>query len=232
MTAATTRILVVEDDPQVGSFIQRSLQEMAYEVKLAYDGETGLGMARSFDPHVVVADVVMPIKNGLQLCRELRAEGKTVPVLLLTALGSTQDIVAGLDAGADDYLPKPFQLPELMARIRALLRRHEARLQAQFLQIDDLHIDLQTKEVKRAGVPVQLTAKEFQLLEYMTRHRGQLKTRAQILEEVWNLPFDPGTNVVDVYINYLRNKIEKPFGKKLLFTKPGLGYIMQETQPS
>lgn len=222
------KILVVEDDPQVSSFIQRSLQEQGYDVQLAFDGEAGFSTARSFEPQLVVADVMMPVKNGLQLCRELRASGMQMPVLLLTALGSTQDIVAGLDAGADDYLPKPFQLPELMARIRALLRRQEAKLHAKHLQIDDLVIDLQAKEVKRGGQHIQLTAKEFHLLEYMARHKGQLKSRAEILEEVWNLPFDPGTNVVDVYINYLRNKIDKPFGKKLLYTKAGLGYILQD----
>jgi DNA-binding response OmpR family regulator len=150
------RILVVEDDLQVSSFIHRSLQEQGYEVQMAFDGETGLSAARHFDPQLVVADVVMPVKSGLQMCRDLRAAGLQIPVLLLTALGSTQDIVAGLDAGADDYLPKPFQLPELMARIRALLRRQETRLQARHLQIDDLVIDLQAKEVTRGGQRIQL----------------------------------------------------------------------------
>jgi DNA-binding response OmpR family regulator len=225
-----TRILVVEDDLQVASFIHRSLQEIDYDVQVAYDGETGLALARNFQPQLVIADVVMPVKNGLQLCRQLRAEGYASPILLLTALVSTPDIVAGLDAGADDYLSKPFQLPELMARIRALLRRQEARLQQQFLQVDDLHINLQSKEVQRAGKTIQLTAKEFQLLEYLVRNKGHLKTRAEILEEVWNLSFDPGTNVVDVYINFLRNKIDKPFERRLLFTRPGLGYILQHPQ--
>lgn len=228
MTNERTRILIVEDDQQVASFITRSLQEQGYATQTAFDGETGLSYARSFQPQLVVADVVMPVKNGLQFCRELRREGLVMPVLMLTALGSTQDIVAGLDAGADDYLSKPFELPELMARIRALLRRQEARHKVSKLQIDDLCIDLQSKEVQRAGKPIALTAREFHLLEFMARHKGQLKSRAEILEEVWGLPFDPGTNVVDVYVNYLRNKIDKPFGKKLLHTKAGLGYILQD----
>jgi DNA-binding response OmpR family regulator len=222
------KILIVEDDQQVASFINRSLQEMGYETFLAYDGETGLGLARIHQPVMIIADIVMPVKNGLQMCRELRAEGNHTPVLLLTALGATQDIVAGLDAGADDYLAKPFQLPELMARIRALLRRKAGVSQENNLQVCDLVIDLKSKEVKRGDLPIQLTAKEFRLLEYMARNKGQLKSRAEILEEVWGLPFDPGTNVVDVYINYLRNKIDKPFDKKLFHTRSGLGYILQD----
>jgi DNA-binding response OmpR family regulator len=228
MSNDLTRILIVEDDYQVASFVTRSLQEQGYSTQTAYDGETGLSLAKNFQPNLVVADIVMPVKNGLQFCRELRREGLVMPVLLLTALGSTQDIVAGLDAGADDYLSKPFELPELMARIRALLRRQEARHQISMLQIDDLSIDLQSKEVQRAGKAIALTAREFHLLEFMARNKGQLKSRAEILEEVWGLPFDPGTNVVDVYVNYLRNKIDKPFGRKLLHTKAGLGYILQD----
>lgn len=222
------QILIVEDEPQVALFIRKSLDERGYQTSVAYDGEMGLSLAKAQNPNLVIADIIMPVKNGLQMCRDIRSQGLGTPVLMLTALGSTQDIVAGLDAGADDYLPKPFEIAELMARVRALLRRKECLDKVNLIKIDDLVIDLKSKEVVRGHTSIRLTAKEFRLLEFMARNKGHLKSRAEILEEVWGLHFDPGTNVVDVYINYLRNKIDKPFPKKLFQTKSGLGYMLQE----
>lgn len=222
----SSQILIVEDEPQLALFIRQSLDEHGYKTSVAYDGETGLILTRALAPNLVIADIIMPVKNGLQMCREIRAEGLGMPVLLLTALGATQDIVAGLDAGADDYLPKPFELPELMARIRALLRRKDCFDEVNLIKIDDLIIDLRSKEVMRGTMSIRLTAKEFRLLEFMARNQGHLKSRAEILEEVWGIQFDPGTNVVDVYVNYLRNKIDKPFSKKLFHTRSGLGYML------
>ncbi len=225
---AKIKILITEDEADVASFISRSLEELGYETFVAYDGETGMRLAQNHKPELIIADIIMPVKSGLQFCRELRTAGNEVPLILLTALGSTQDIVAGLDAGADDYLPKPFQLPELLARVRALLRRKECMDDVNFIQIDDLLIDFKKKEVTRAEKNIELTAKEFRLLEFLARNRGKVKSRADILQEVWGLGFDPGTNIVDVYINYLRNKIDKPFNRKLFYTKAGQGYSLQD----
>jgi DNA-binding response OmpR family regulator len=222
------KILVTEDEPDVASFISKSLDEQGYETFIAYDGETGLRLAENKKPDLVIADIIMPVKNGLQFCRELRTAGNEVPVIMLTALGSTQDIVAGLDAGADDYLPKPFELPELLARVRALLRRKECMDDISIIEIDDMVIDFRKKQVSRAKKNIELTAKEFRLLEFLAKNRGKVKSRADILQEVWGFGFDPGTNLVDVYINYLRNKIDKPFNKKLFYTRAGQGYLLQD----
>ena len=225
----TPTILTVEDDLQVATLIQKSLAEQGYHTVQAFDGQQGLQQFEAVKPHLLITDVIMPVTNGLDLCRAIRQSGAATPILLLTALGTTPDIVAGLDAGADDYLAKPFQINELLARVRALLRRfngNSADNSADVLQIGPLHIHLKSKEVVRDGQVIPLTAREFLLLHYLAKHKGQLVTRSQILEEVWNIQFDPGTNVVDVYISYLRNKIDKPFAQKLLQTRPGYGYIL------
>jgi two-component system, OmpR family, copper resistance phosphate regulon response regulator CusR len=175
------KIVIVEDEVEVVAFICQSLYANGFHTAFAYDGETGLQLVKSVQPQLVIVDVIMPQKNGLQMCRELRASGYTMPVLMLTAMDSTPDIVAGLDAGADDYLSKPFELAELLARIRALLRRKSSIQDVQQIQIGDLIIDLKSKQVTRGSLTIQLTAKEFRLLEFMAKNKGQLKSRSSIL---------------------------------------------------
>lgn len=223
------KILTVEDDPQIASLISRALQEAGYDTFIALDGKTGLALYESLQPHLVITDLVMPLLSGHELCEQIRQRNPHVPIIMLTALGNTEDVVQGLDAGADDYMVKPFRVPELLARVRALLRRadqpHEVH---QVSVLADLTLNHENKTVHRNQQPISLTATEFRLLEFLIRHKGRLKTRMEILEEVWGIHFDPNTNVVDVYINYLRNKIDKPFEQKLLHTQVGLGYILKE----
>lgn len=225
------RILLVEDEIGIASFVRKGLTEQGYEVTQAYDGEMGLRLAlqESFD--VILLDVILPYKTGVEVCREIRKQGDTnTPILMLTALGSTEDVVTGLDAGADDYLAKPFKFQELLARIRALQRRKNRTQVSSVLRVADLEMDLDRKEVKRAGQPIRLTAREFNLLHYLLRNQGRVVSRTDILEEVWNLNFEPGTNVIDVYVNYLRNKIDKGFDSKLIHTVIGMGYVLKEEE--
>lgn len=223
------RILLIEDEPGIASFIRKGLAENGYDVVQAYDGETGLRLAREQTYDVILLDVILPHKNGTEVCRAIRAHGDTqTPILMLTALSATQDVVTGLDAGADDYLTKPFKFQELLARIRALQRRQQRLPQAHVLRIADLELDLDRKEVTRAGKQIRLTAREFNLLYFLMRNAGKVISRANILEEVWNLNFEPGTNVIDVYVNYLRNKIDKPFKNKLIHTVIGMGYVLKD----
>ena len=188
----------------------------------------GLALFDSLSPHLVITDLVMPQVGGRELCQQIRSRKSRIPIIMLTALSSTEDVVQGLDAGADDYMAKPFRVPELLARVRALLRRAERDEVHQISTLADLTLDHDRKEVRRNNELVKLTATEFRLLEFLIRHKGRLKTRTEILEEVWGVNFDPGTNVVDVYVNYLRNKIDKPFEQKLLHTQVGLGFILKE----
>lgn len=220
-------ILIVEDDPQIASVLNRALQEAGYKTFIAFDGSMGLDLFEQVKPHLVITDLIMPKMSGQLLCAQIKKRSETTPVIMLTALDTTEDVVQGLDAGADDYMVKPFRVPELLARVRALLRRYE---QSGFLAtstLEDLIVNHDTKEVFRGDEAIGLTATEFRLLEFLIRHKGRIKTRMEILEEVWGTHFDPGTNVVDVYINYLRNKIDKPYPKKLLQTKVGLGFILK-----
>ena len=223
------KILVIEDEQSVSSFIRKGLEEQGHEVTQAFDGTMGLRTAlqKSFD--LIILDVVLPGLNGLEVCKKLREEGGTaVPVLMLTALGATDDIVMGLDAGADDYLSKPFKFKELLARIRALTRRKNLATTAKQLQVADLELDLDSKTVSRSDKPIKLTAREFNLLEYLIRNKGRVVSRVDILENVWEVNFDMGTNVIDVYVNYLRNKIDKNFSPKLIHTVVGMGYVLKE----
>ncbi len=222
------KILIVEDEPHIAALISRVLQEAGYDAYVALDGKMAIGLFEALRPHMVVTDVVMPQVGGHELCQQIRRQKSNIPILMLTALSNTEDVVQGLDAGADDYLVKPFRVPELLARVRALLRRAEQLEQLQVSMLADLSLDHNTKEVHRNRELIKLTATEYRLLEFMMRHKGRLKTRMEILEDVWGVDFDPGTNVVDVYINYLRNKIDKPFDKKLLHTQVGLGFILKE----
>lgn len=222
------KILVVEDDAHIAALISRTLQENNYEVLVAFDGKMALTLFDQLRPQLVITDLVMPHLGGQDFCRQIRSRKSNVPIIMLTALNGTEDVVEGLDAGADDYMVKPFRVPELLARVRALLRRAEQSEEKQISTVADLVLDHESKEVTRNGEAIKLTATEFRLLEFLIRHKNRLKTRMEILEEVWGMRFDPNTNVVDVYINYLRNKIDKPFDKKLLHTQVGLGFILKE----
>jgi len=219
------RILVVEDEPKVAGFIKKGLEEEAYAVDVAADGEEGLYMATSNAYDAVILDLMLPKKNGIEVMREVRAAGMNVPVLMLTARDTLEDKVFGLDAGADDYLTKPFAFKELLARLRSLLRRGKAEIT--MLKVDDLTLDPATRKVKRGDEEIILTAKEFSLLEHMMRNVGKPLSRTNLSEHVWDINFDRMTNVVDVYINFLRNKVDKGFEKKLIQTVRGVGYMLK-----
>lgn len=233
------RILIVEDEVKVAEVLKRGLTEAGYESEVAYDGQIGLRLAQSGQFDLILLDVNLPLMNGLELCKTLREKDEVTPVLMLTALGMSDDIVAGLEAGADDYLPKPFKFNELYARIKALTRRRKITFPQpttsatgyhDVFSFADLVIDYDAREVKRAGKLIQLTAKEYSLLEYLARNAGKVKSRQEIAESVWGLTFETGTNFIDVYINYLRNKIDKPFASKLIQTSTGFGYVLKQPE--
>ncbi len=222
------KILLVEDEPKVAAFIVQGLEESGYEVKLAYDGQIGLRFATKESFEIMIFDVIVPGMNGLELCKEVRKQGITTPILMLTALGTTEDKVSGLDSGADDYLVKPFEFKELLARIRSLSRRSLGTAEiSNKLVYHDLELDLDKKQAVRSGKSIALTAKEFSLLEYLMRNRERVVSRVQISDNVWDIHFDTGTNVVDVYMNLLRKKVDKDFDTKLIQTRIGHGYILQ-----
>ena len=222
------KLLVVEDEPNLLSIIRKGLSENNNEVSVAMDGRTALEMIQNHSFDVVILDIMLPDINGIEICRRLRASKNFVPVLLLTALGTTENVVTGLNAGADDYMIKPFKFSELEARISALARRsNQDNRPNDILVIEDLEIDGRSKSVKRSGESIVLTAKEFKLLYYLAKNAGNILSREQLLDNVWDINFDMNTNVVDVYINYLRNKIDKPFENKLIHTMKGLGYVIR-----
>ena len=221
------RILVVEDEKKVARFIQQGLEEEHYSVDVAYNGEEGELMAESQEYDLLILDVMLPKKSGLELTRTIRALKKTTPILMLTAKTSTEDKVAGLDSGADDYLTKPFAFAELVARVRSLLRRGSQE-KSTILSIDDLELDTVTHKARRGSKHIDLTAKEYALLEYFLRNKDRVLSRTIISEHIWDYNFDTGTNLIDVYINHLRNKIDNGFEKKLIRTVRGVGYVMKE----
>ena len=223
------RILLVEDDKKVASFIRKGLEEEGYAVDVAEDGETGLLMGLDRLHDLILLDVMLPEKPGFQVLRELRQGRVTTPVLLLTARDTVEDKVRGLDAGADDYLTKPFAFAELLARVRALLRRR-ADARAPKLQMADLILDPATRSVTRGGQPITLTNREYALLEYFLRNPGRVLSRTMIADHVWDYDFDTGTNVIDVYVNYLRKKVDAGQTPKLLHTVRGAGYVLKESQ--
>jgi heavy metal response regulator len=223
------RILVVEDERKVASFIQRGLEAEAHQVDVAHDGETGLTRALVGQYDLLVLDVMLPGRDGLSVLRELRARRRQVPVLLLTARAGVTDKVAGLDGGADDYLTKPFEVAELLARVRALLRRGTPA--PAVLAVADLRLDPSTRTVTRAGRPIELTAREYALLEYFLRNAGRVLSRALIAQHVWGVSFDTFTNVIDVYVNYLRRKIDADFEPRLIHTVRGAGYVLRGPEP-
>lgn len=225
-------ILLVEDEQKLARLIKRVLEEEGHVVDLAFDGEEalGLGVAAGFD--AIVLDVMLPDIGGFEVCRRLRKQGVHTPVLMLTARGSIEDRVEGLDAGADDYLTKPFDFNELLARLRALTRRAPAIVTAGELQADDLRMDLARHEVRRDGALIHLTAKEYALLEYFLRHPNQVLTRAQILDNVWGYDAEADTSVIEIYVHYLRTKIDQPGKPSLVRTVRGVGYALQTDGPS
>ena len=222
------RIWLVEDEPKVAAFIKKGLEEQAYEVDQAYDGFFGKKLALENDYDLIILDVILPQKNGLEVCKEIRQIKPGVSILMLTALGSTDDKILGLDSGADDYLVKPFVFQELVARIRALTRRSYDAPANEILRLADLELNLTKKTVTRSGTPINLTAREFALLHYLMRNRERVVSRVDIIEQVWETSFDTGSNVIDVYINFLRKKIDKDFSPKLIHTLVGMGYVLKE----
>jgi len=224
------RALVIEDERKLAFYIKKGLEEHHFAVDVAYNGEEGVGYADENEYDVVVLDLLLPKKDGMAVLRELREKGDPVPVLILTALDAVADKVAGLDAGADDYLTKPFSFLELLARVRALLRRGTVEPQVK-LQVGDLVIDLTAHRASRAGKSLQLTNKEFALLEFFIRNSGRVLTRTAIAEHVWDYRFeDTLSNVIDVFVNRLRNKIDRDFTQKLIHTVNGVGYVMREEE--
>ena len=220
------RVLVIEDDPGVASFIQRGLREAAFAVDLATDGEEGLHLATTEPYDVVVLDLMLPKRDGFSVLRAVRKRGLTIPIICLTARDAIDDRVRGLDLGADDYLVKPFSFAEFLARIRALLRRGST-LADNPIVVADLTVDVVARTVYRGGKRVELSAREFALLEYLARHSGRALSRTMILEKVWDMNYDPLTNVVDVHINRLRKKIDNNFDKPLIQTVRGVGYVLR-----
>ena len=222
------KILLVEDEVNIASFIERGLREFGHEVYVAYDGATGWELTQKNDFQLLILDIIMPKMNGLQLCKQYPQRfGYHAPVIMLTALGTTEDIVSGLDAGADDYLVKPFSFQELEARIKALLRRSGNESVHMALRCGDLVLDPPSHRAIRNGQVIDLTVKEYRLLEYFIQNQGTALSRMNLLKNVWDKDFDTNTNVVDVYVNYLRTKIDKDFEPKLIHTVVGVGYMME-----
>ena len=223
------KVLIVEDEKKIADSIAKGLRELDYHVETAYDGKIGLRVYENGDFNLVITDINLPGINGYELCRIIRSRNQQIPIIMLTALSTTDDKIEGFDAGADDYLVKPFEFKELIVRIRALLKRalNQQLPTGNILKVADLELNVDSKEVTRSGKPISLTAKEFQLLEYFMRNRNRVLSRGDIAEKVWDLDFDTKTNVIDVYVNFLRKKLDKDFNEKLIHTQVGMGYIMK-----
>ncbi|UYQ95201.1 response regulator transcription factor [Chitinophaga horti] len=225
------KILVVEDEVKVANAVKKGLEENGFEVDVAYDGRMGKGLAAGGKYDLVILDLNLPHANGYELCEVIRSRNAKVPIIMLTALGGLDDKMQAFDLGADDYLVKPFDFRELLARIRVFLKRMGAEVATgagNRLVIADLEIDREKKDVIRAGKKIMLTAKEYQLLEFLALNKGKVISKLTIAEKVWDIDFDTGTNVIEVYVNFLRKKIDKDFDTKLLHTKTGMGYYLAE----
>lgn len=224
------RVLIVEDEKKIADTIAQGLRELDYDVEIAYDGKIGFRLFESQTFDIVITDINLPGMNGYDLTQAIRSHNNHIPIIMLTAFGATEDKIEGFDAGADDYLVKPFEFKELLVRIRALLKRtlNQQLPTGNILTVADLELNVDSKMVTRNGRELNLTAKEFQLLEYFMRNRNRVVSRADIAEKVWDLDFDTKTNVIDVYVNFLRKKIEKDSGSRLIHTQVGMGYIMKE----
>lgn len=226
------RILIVEDHVKMADSISKGLEESGFKTEVAYDGFIGKRLADANEYNLMILDINLPQINGYELCAGIRKKNPNVPIIMLTALGSTEDKLLGFEKGADDYIVKPFEFRELLARIKALLKRSQADIQSHSqLTIADLIIDLDSKSVTRGNQPIELTAKEFSLLEYLVRNKGKVISKADIAEKIWNINFDTGTNVIEVYVNFLRKKIDRNFPVKLIHTQIGMGYILKEAGP-
>jgi DNA-binding response OmpR family regulator len=224
------RILVIEDDADLAQFISKGLKEERYAVDLAADGEEGLALAVANPYDLLIVDIMLPKLDGLTVCRRLRSAGSQVPVLLMTARNTVEDKVSGFDMGADQFLTKPFAFAELLARVRALLRRGSLQPELTRLKTGDLELDLVSRRVWRAGKEIVLTNKEFALLEYLLRNPNRVLTRTSIIDHVWGLTHDPMTNIVDVHIRALRTKIDRPSSRSLITTVRGVGYMLEERE--
>jgi two-component system, OmpR family, copper resistance phosphate regulon response regulator CusR len=221
-------LLLIEDEPKTVLSLKQGLEENGYQVDVAYDGLIGKQLALRNNYHLIISDIIIPGINGVELCRELRSLGRQTPILMLTALGTTDDKVIGFDAGADDYLVKPFEFKEFLARVRALTKRGGVVNQtAQTLRFADLEVNFDAKMVSRSGKKIDLTAREFNLLVYLIRNQGRVVSKAEIAEQVWDIDFDTGTNIIEVYVNYLRKKIDRDFEPKLIHTQFGMGYVLK-----
>lgn len=226
----TYRILLAEDEPKLSQVIQDELSRQGYHTDVAYDGLIAEKMFKQHNYSLIILDINLPYKNGLALCKEFRGINKNIPIIMLTALGEIQDKMDAFNLGADDYVVKPFHFDELFARIKVFLKRADATSEpGERVTVADLEIDMENKTVTRGGKNINLTAKEFALLVLLCRNKGKVIAKQDILEKVWDLSFDTGTNTIEVYISFLRNKIDKPFEAKLIHTKPGFGYYVRET---
>jgi two-component system copper resistance phosphate regulon response regulator CusR len=223
------KILLIEDEPKTVQSLKQGLEENNYDVSIAYDGHMGKQLALTHTYQLIVSDIIIPGINGLDLCKELRAQGIQTPILMLTALSTTDDKLNGFEAGADDYLPKPFDFKEFLARVKALIKRsNQTILDAQVLKFADLEMDLNSSLVSRAGQMIHLTSKEFQLLEYFLKNQEKVISKAEIAENIWEVEDENSSNLIEVYVNYLRKKVDKGFSSKLIHTQFGMGYILRQ----
>ncbi|AWL09470.1 Response regulator ArlR [Aquirufa nivalisilvae] len=223
------RILLIEDEPKTVQSLKRGLEENNYEVEVAYDGLMGKQLATRNTYQLIVSDIIIPGINGIELCKELRSLGIQTPILMLTALSTTDDKLIGFEAGADDYLAKPFDFKEFMARVKALIKRsNQTLVDSQVLKFADLELDLTSKLVTRSGQKINLTAKEFQLLEYFLKNQEKVISKAEIAENIWEVEDENSSNLIEVYVNYLRKKVDKNFPSKLIHTQFGMGYILRQ----
>lgn len=226
-----TKILIVEDHVKMADSISKGLLENGFLTDVAYDGFIGKRLSNSNDYDLIILDINLPLLNGYELCTEIRTKDPQVPIIMLTALGSTEDKLLGFEKGADDYIVKPFEFRELLARIKALLKRMpQSKKKQTILKVADLEMDTESKTVKRGDNFIELTAKEFSLLEYLVRNTGKVISKADIADKIWNINFDTGTNVIEVYVNFLRKKIDKNYPVKLIHTQIGMGYVLKEIQ--
>lgn len=225
---SSMKILLIEDEHRIARAVREGLTDEGYAVDVEYDGDAGYRTASAEEYDLILLDVMMPKMNGIDVCKKLRADDNHVPIILLTAKDHTKDVVKGLDAGADDYVPKPFSFEVLLARIRAILRRPHEKL-AEVLTVDDLELDTTNRSVKRAGTPIPLTSKEFSILEYLLRNKNRVISKTNIMTHVWDFDADILPNNVEVFVNYIRNKVDKPFkGRPLIETMRGFGYIIKD----
>ncbi|GAA0894653.1 response regulator transcription factor [Fulvivirga kasyanovii] len=225
------KILVVEDEVKVANHLKQGLEENDHEVDIAYDGTMGLKLYHQYTYDLLLVDAILPAKNGFEICREIRQQNNDIKIIMLTALGTTDDKVEGLESGADDYMVKPFDFRELLARIKAVCKRRSSTdTLSSSIKVGELELNLTKKVAIRNSREIELTAKEYMLLEFLMRNKGRVLSRVEIIEKVWELDFDTGTNVVDVYVNILRKKIDKDFDQKLIHTRVGMGYFIDDRE--